>query len=304
VIFRGVELSEATLESYRGSVGHLFAWPLFTSFTEKRAEAEEYGRAWRGGVPVMFELRSAWCRRLRTGTFLQHPYAVLQVEAVMGNAVRLVELELSQTERVREVPRRRPGVKPKEGSWTELHEAAKCGDVRAIMTFASRGEFINAREAAEGRTPLAVAAQYGRIEAVKALLWLGANANASGKNGATPLLWASQEGHEATARALASFGANVNTPDKDGVTPVSIASQNGHEATVRTLVSFRAEVNMPNKDGVTAVYIASQQGHEATVRALVSFGANVNMPNKDGATPVYTASQQGHEPMVRAFESL
>jgi hypothetical protein len=79
VIFRGVELPESALESYRGSVGKLIAWSMFSSFTEKREEAEEYGRAWRGGVSVLFELRSAWCRRLRNGTYLLHPFAVLRV---------------------------------------------------------------------------------------------------------------------------------------------------------------------------------------------------------------------------------
>jgi hypothetical protein len=96
LLFRGVELPEAALESYRESVGKLIAWSMFSSFTEKRDEAEEYGRAWRGGVPVMFELRSALCPRLGNGTYLQHPFAVLRVEAVTGNAVRLVEGEFDR----------------------------------------------------------------------------------------------------------------------------------------------------------------------------------------------------------------
>jgi alpha-ketoglutarate-dependent taurine dioxygenase len=95
VVFRGVELSEAALESYREIVGRFFAWSTFSSFTEKHEEAEEYGRAWRGGIPVMFELRSAWCRRLRDGrTYLLHPFAVLRVEAVVGNVVKLMEVEV------------------------------------------------------------------------------------------------------------------------------------------------------------------------------------------------------------------
>jgi hypothetical protein len=188
VLFRGVELP-AALESYRDSVGKLIAWSMFSSFTEKREEAEEYGRAWRGGVPVLFELRSALCPRLRDGTYLQHPFAVLRVEAVMGNAVRLVEVELIDPARVREVPGQRRGVKPRAGSWTELHEAAKWGDVRAIVTFATRLAMINARDAG-GWTPLAVAANCGKIEAVKALLWLGADVNVRGKKGTTPLFLA------------------------------------------------------------------------------------------------------------------
>jgi hypothetical protein len=113
LIFRGVELPEAALESYRASVGKMFSWPMFSSFTEKRGEAEEYGRAWRGGIPVLFELRSVWCQRTKNGTYLLHPFAVLQVEAVEGNAVKLVEVELLEPGLVAPLPGQRPGLVPK-----------------------------------------------------------------------------------------------------------------------------------------------------------------------------------------------
>jgi hypothetical protein len=45
VLYRGVELSGSALESYRGSVGHLFTWSLFASFTESREVAEDFVRA-------------------------------------------------------------------------------------------------------------------------------------------------------------------------------------------------------------------------------------------------------------------
>jgi hypothetical protein len=50
VIFRGVELSQAALESYREIVGGFFTWSMFSSFAENQEEAEEYGEsaAWRG----------------------------------------------------------------------------------------------------------------------------------------------------------------------------------------------------------------------------------------------------------------
>jgi hypothetical protein len=65
VIYRRVELSEAALKSYRDSVERMTMRSLFASFTEKREEAESHGRAWCGGVPVHFELRSASCPWLR-----------------------------------------------------------------------------------------------------------------------------------------------------------------------------------------------------------------------------------------------
>jgi hypothetical protein len=59
-------------------------------------------------MPVMFELRSAWCRRLRNGTYLLHPFAVLQMEAVLGNAVKVMEGGFLERGRVEPLPRQRP----------------------------------------------------------------------------------------------------------------------------------------------------------------------------------------------------
>jgi hypothetical protein len=188
---------------------------MFTSFMEKREEAEEYGRAWRGGIPVLVELRSQLCPRLVNGSYLLHPFAVLEVEAVTGNAVKLVEVEVLEPARVTKVAGERPGVTAKGGVCMVMHEAAKCGDVRAISRLATRPELINARDG-EGWTPLAVAASYGRTEAVKALASLGANVDTPTSDGATPVFIASQQGHEPVVRALASLEANLNTANKNG----------------------------------------------------------------------------------------
>jgi hypothetical protein len=168
VIFRGVELPEAVREGYDKSLGEYVSWSMFSSFTEKREEAEEYGRSWRGGVEVLFELRSAWCWRLRNGTYLLHPFAVLRVEAVVGNTVKLVEVELLDPGPVGPIPGQRPAVVARESRTRELHEAAEEGDVRAVARLATRGVFIDARDP-DGSTALHRASYNRRFEAVKAL---------------------------------------------------------------------------------------------------------------------------------------
>jgi ankyrin repeat protein len=302
VLFREVELSEAALESYRNSIGKLIAWPMFTSFTVRREGAEGYGRAWRGGVPVLFELRSALCAGLQNGTCLLHPFAVLQVEAVTGNAVRLVEIELLEPP-ITGLPGQRSGVILGEGKWNELLEAARDGDVRAIARLAARPGLIDGRDA-DGFTPLTVAANYGRTEAVKALASLGANVNRAGENGCAPLFLAAHHGHLETVRALASLGAAVDVRSNSGATPVFVAAQEGHLEVVRVLASLGADLNAGVHDGTTPLCVAAGQGHSEVVKALVALGAVVNIPLGTGATPILVAAEHGHLDVVKALASL
>jgi hypothetical protein len=167
---------------------------MLSSFTERRREAEEYGRSWRDGVPVLFELRSTWCRRPRNGTNILRPFTVLQVEAVLGNAVKVGEGGFLERGLVGPIPGQRPAVVAREIRTRELHKAAEEGDVRAIANLATSGEFMNARDA-DGWTPLHRAFSKGKIEAVKARTWLGADLNGRGRGGATPVFIAAQEGN-------------------------------------------------------------------------------------------------------------
>jgi ankyrin repeat protein len=302
VIYRGVELSDAALGSYRDRVGRLFAWPTFTSFTEQREVAEEYGRAWRGGIPVIFELRSLLCPRLRNGTYLLHPFAYLQVEAVVGNAVKLAEVELLGPASMPGPPGQHPDAMPRRGTLTELHRAAECGDIRAIGRLV-RPELINGREA-DGWTALAVASCCGKVEAVKALASLGADVNTAMKDGATSVYVAAQNGHVEVVKALASLGADVNATDNEGATPVYVAARQGHLEVVKALASLNADVSTPNEIGATPVSIASRHGHLEMVKALASLGAKVDVAKHNGVTPVFIAAQEGHVHVVNALAAL
>jgi hypothetical protein len=303
VIYRGVELWEATLESYRDGVGKLFTWSMFASFTEKREEAEGYGRAWRGGIPVLFELRSVWCPRLRDRTCLLRPFAMLQVEAVVGNTVKLIEVDLVEGGHMPQLPGQRRGVGAKEGAHTELHKAAERGDVRAIATFSTRPEFINARDVS-GWTPLAFAATCGKTEAVKALVSLGADVNLVDKNGATPVYLAARNGHLEVVKVLASLGAGVDVPTARGATPLLVAAGDGHLEMVKVLISLGADVNHRAKDGSTPVFVAAVDGHLEVLKTLASLGADLNIPRNDGVTPVWIAWARDHDEVAAVLVSL
>jgi alpha-D-ribose 1-methylphosphonate 5-triphosphate synthase subunit PhnH len=303
VIFRGVELPESALESYRDSVGQLITWSMFSSFTEDREVAEEHGRSWRGGVSVLFELRSAWCRRLANGTYLLHPFAVLQVEAVLGSVMKLVEVELLEPGLVGSLSGLRPAVVAKVVRVTEWRKAAGEGDVRALARWAPGRELIIARDA-DGWTPLHQASYHGKTEAVKALASLGADVNVRLNDGATPVYVAAENGQMEVVQALVSLGADVNVPMNDGATPLHVAAQHGHVAVVKALASPGTNVNMANGDGATPLHAAALEGRAEAVKVLASLGADMNLPMNDGATPLLIGAQHGHLEIVEALVSL
>jgi hypothetical protein len=221
---------------------------MFSSFVEERGEAEEYGRAWRRGISVMFELRSASCPRLWNRIYLLHPFAVLQVEAVTGNVVKLVEVELVERELRGQLPTQRPPVVAWDGRMKQLHMATMCGDIRAIARLATRSELVNG-QALGGCAPLVTAAVFGKAAAVKALAWFGADVNMASEDGGTPVIIAAQRGNLEVVKTLASLGADLSVRASCGTTPVFVAPQWGRWEVVKTLASLGVVVNNREKRG-------------------------------------------------------
>jgi ankyrin repeat protein len=62
------------------------------------------------------------------------------------------------------------------------------------------------------------------VDAIKALVDLGADVNTPANNGCTPDYAAAQEGHVDVIKALVGFGAEVNTPTNDGHSPDYVAA--------------------------------------------------------------------------------
>mmetsp|Transcript_29043 Transcript_29043/g.89015 ORF Transcript_29043/g.89015 Transcript_29043/m.89015 type:complete len:367 (+) Transcript_29043:49-1149(+) len=84
-------------------------------------------------------------------------------------------------------------------------------------------------------TPLHLAARWGHLSCVEALLAAGAKVDALDSHRRTPLHRASEWGCERTVAALISARACVDSKDASGATPLSIASRCGHTRLLRTL---------------------------------------------------------------------
>jgi hypothetical protein len=93
----------------------------------------------------------------------------------------------------------------------------------AVQALVKAGADVDARDT-WGMTALHRAAHYGAAGAVRALLAAGANVGAGGSfRGPTPLHLAAQSGRQeaiGTMEALLAGGADVNAPDTGGRTPL------------------------------------------------------------------------------------
>jgi ankyrin repeat protein len=127
------------------------------------------------------------------------------------------------------------------------------------------------------------AAKAGRVEALRALVDLGADVNADPYRG-TPLAWAAVNGRVDAGRALVALGAELDRlgtfggPDHGaGVPAINVAAQAGQKAAVEALLDAGADPTIPDAiHGGAADGWADFGGHPklaALIRARAANGA-------------------------------
>ncbi|XP_066386591.1 protein VAPYRIN-like [Miscanthus floridulus] len=175
----------------------------------------------------------------------------------------------------------------------------------------------------DGKTPLRLAAEAGRRDAVKALLAAGARADARcGTDGATALHAAARRGDEAVARLLLSHGVagTATVRDVAGKTAFEIAAEEGHggrildflglgEAilaaarkgevrSVRRAADGGASVEGRDAHGWTPLMRAAFKGRADTVRDLIDRGADIDAVDAEGYTALHCAAEAGRADVV------
>jgi uncharacterized protein len=192
-------------------------------------------------------------------------------------------------------------------NYSGLHAAAAKGDWAAIERMVRAKAPIDARDGL-GRTPLHVAVYMRQQEAARALLRLGADANAleaqqydivtiAAVADDVPMLMLALEG--------GCKATNITSPYRG--TALIAAAHLGHDVVVRTLIKAGAPLDHVNNLGWTAVIEAIVLGdggkrHLAVLKALIDAGANINLPDRSGNTPLTLAKKRGFQEMVAILE--
>lgn len=148
------------------------------------------------------------------------------------------------------------------GAAVDVGLAAMLGDERRVRELAARDPSAVRRPTADGFPPLAAAAHFGKVDAMRALLELGADVAARSGNALqnTALHAAAAGGKVDAMRLLVEHGAPVDARDAGGHTPLMIAAANGLAEGVRLLLERGADRAARSADGKTAAEHAAARG--------------------------------------------
>ncbi len=152
--------------------------------------------------------------------------------------------------------------------------------------------------------PVADAAMRGDLEAVRALLRQGADANAAQADGMTALHWSAETGHAEMTEVLIYAGANLSAVTRLGsYAPLHLASRGRHGPVVEVLLSAGADPAVRTGTGeAQPLHFAAAAGSVRAVRALVSHGADVNAKETQwGQTPLMFAAASNSVGAIHAL---
>jgi len=189
-----------------------------------------------------------------------------------------------------------------------LHAAAAHDDIAEIEKLAKAGASTEARDG-HARTPLHVAVFMRKPDAEKALIRLGADANAfEAQHYDVVTIAAVADDVPMLKTVLAGGGKATNITSPYQGTALIAAAHLGHDEVVRTLIAAKAPLDHVNNLGWTALIESIVIGtggerHIATLAALVEAGANVNLANRSGDTPLTLAKRRGYTKMVKILEA-
>uniref|UniRef100_A0ACB8FP94 85/88 kDa calcium-independent phospholipase A2 n=1 Tax=Sphaerodactylus townsendi TaxID=933632 RepID=A0ACB8FP94_9SAUR len=171
---------------------------------------------------------------------------------------------------------------------TPMHLACQLGKDEAVMSLLK----VEAKGSTLGPLgfPIHTAMKYSQKRCAKALLDMDVHQvqYKDPRHGATPLHWAK---NAEMAQLLIEYGCEVNTPSMTGESALHIAVQRGRFDCAMVLLTHGAETNTKGKDGNTPLHLAMKQDHLDMIKALVVFGAVVDVPNDFGETPGLLAAR-------------
>ncbi|XP_038974805.1 poly [ADP-ribose] polymerase tankyrase-like [Phoenix dactylifera] len=146
---------------------------------------------------------------------------------------------------------RGPSKKNQGGGESDLHAAARSGDLRNVESICNSNPLaINSRDR-HSRTPLHLAAWSGQTDVVRFLCKNKADVGAAAMDDTAAIHFASQKGHLEIVRILLASGVSVKAANRKGLTPLHYAAQGSHLELIKYLIKKGASLTAKTKSGQT-----------------------------------------------------
>lgn len=145
-----------------------------------------------------------------------------------------------------------------------------------------------------GATVLLLAAHYGRDQALKVLLELGADVETRDISGTTTVHATARHCHVSALRLLLKWGADPEAPALSGSSPMHVAAAFGNRTVVKVLLHAKCNVNaLETATKRRPMHLAALAGAGSMVVFLATNGAWVAGADKFGWTPLHCAAFSG-----------
>ncbi|GEM_PF-575155 len=177
---------------------------------------------------------------------------------------------------------------------TALMLAAMSGFTNAVSILLEAGTDVNAKDK-NGKTALILAEEQGRHDTAILLVKAGINQH---------LIVAVSRGDPDAVKAVLFEGADVNTKNRDGRTVLMLAVLGGHSEIAKTLLAKGAEAHIKDKYGATALELAVRANLLSIVQVLLSKEVNMSTKQQEAWTCLEIAESKGYNEIAQLFETL
>jgi len=160
-----------------------------------------------------------------------------------------------------------------------IHDAAQTGDLEKIKSLVNSGVDVDSKTP-WGGTPLRIAVDSNKAEAIDLLISLGANLD-SVSEGITPLLNALNYNRINIAIKLILKGASLDQIKGTKTTPLIAACLRGYETVIDLILLKGVDINQKDMGGATAIHALADWSEDtdkklSILKKFVSEGANIN----------------------------
>ena len=134
----------------------------------------------------------------------------------------------------------------------------------------------------------------GDLDEIRAQLDSGANIDSRDALGRTPLHMAAFYGRLKAKEFLIVRGPDINAKDNVGMTPLHAAVLSGGRQAVEVLIDKKADVAITSTSGQTVLHLSASTGQPKLSKYLIEKGANPLTKDADGKIPLDYAVQNQH----------